>query len=534
MQGGRVIIKSLRRFFMSKLFSKVLAICALVVTIPLLVIGTALTAYYSINATIAVEIFAESSLSSSAYAKVNGKAEGFEITKSHLEKETLTETTVGYEFAGWFNGTYKEFLDAYAQAGDDIDAVEYISKDSSVELKMAEVENVVAAFKTVKFAVSYSYQEHPGDGEYITDVPTGGKTEYKFGEALPVLTTTSAAYQSRIAGWQLVVDEQATEDVYTTAEFDGEGPYVLRAKWVPKAEYTVTYSFGDLVTDPTIVDGEKYEGTSFDLRDTSVYNDRVEGGLAAGEKLVWCLEGTDTVCSHIDNIDHSVSVVLTKVNVTYSVALTEVSATDMRYTKTHNATFTKDSKDDLAQMLLEANYETKYSFWKFEGVEFGGVRYTNVNDLAAAIIATSEHAEPATAVGITAGAKKYFSSVEVISATCKGQDPEDEEGIIFNKPVYYSLDGEEFSSANNLGLDEADPSKTINAWFYKGTTRFYAEAHAGAHELLLKSVGLGTGKQLNVGNDTTINDLLDFLYGHGWIELGEVATLNGLTANFIY
>ena len=488
---------------MSKLFSKVLAICALVVTIPLLIIGTSLTCYYSINASIAVDVFVNrASVSENAYAKVNGKTTGFEITKSHLETTTLTATANGYNFEGWFNGTLETYSEALAEVAGDTDQIEFISKEDSVELKMAEVDKVLAVFSIKEYDVTYSYKRNPSDDQPITDVPTGGQSHYYYGEALPAALTTEEISHTFV-GWTLLdANNQPIDDTktYDYAEFDTEAPYVLGAIWARKSQYVVTYTFGDLY-DHDDVEVQQYEGYAVALDDASTYNEYVD--LAAGERLAWVLEGTNT---EVTSVNEAATVVLTKVNVTYRVTLTEANAEEMSYNNAKTIEFTKANTTALEAMLTAGNYETKYSFWKFEGVTFAGTKYTDATELANAIIATSAHTS--TTAAVSAEVVKYFTSVNVAEVRYGVLCEED--GMVIDT-IYYDVDQEVPASYLNFNVSS---TTTAHDWVYHGVETLYTDA-ANNNEATLVGIVVNVSNTIRITANMTINDVIEALYNGG-------------------
>jgi len=509
---------------MSKLFSKVLAICALVVTIPLLIIGTSLTCYYSINASIAVDVFVNrASVSENAYAKVNGKTTGFEITKSHLETTTLTATANGYNFEGWFNGTLETYSEALAEVAGDTEQIDFISKENAVELKMADIDNVLAVFSIKEYDVTYSYKRNPSDDQPITDVPTGGQSHYYFGDNLPPRLTTEEISHTFI-GWTLLDENNAPIDetkTYNRAEFDTEAPYKLGAIWAPNPKYVVTYTFGDLCVHDD-VEVQQYEGYEVALDDASTYNEYVD--LAAGERLAWVLEGTNT---EVTSVNEAATVVLTKVNVTYRATLTEANAEEMSYNNAKTIEFTKANTTALAAMLTAGNYTTKYSFWKFEGVTFAGTKYTDATELANAIIATSAHTS--TTAAVSAEVVKYFTSVNVADVRYKVYiDAGD--GTLMEDPtshVYYGVNQE--VPVAYLNFDETSTT-LAHDWIYKDVTTLYTDA-ANNTEATLIGIVVDTNHTIEITANMTINDVIEALYDGG--NVSATFNINTLVVAFL-
>lgn len=140
---------------MSRKISNILVICAMVVVFPLLVIGSAFAAYYSINATVNVGIYAGlySSQSASASVVYNSKAntETFEVTGSHAKVITLKANATGYTFKGWFNGTKETYLEA--ELADD---VKFFNTEKELTVKISDHENILAVYEIIPFTITYN------------------------------------------------------------------------------------------------------------------------------------------------------------------------------------------------------------------------------------------------------------------------------------------------------------------------------------------------------------------------------------------
>ena len=191
---------------MSRKISNILVICALVVIFPLLVIGSAFAAYYSINASVTVGIYTDytaKSVSASVVYNLKANTEEFEIAGSHAKVITLKANSTGYNFIGWFNGNATKYDEAVGA-----DEVEYFSKDKELNVKISDYENILAVYEIVPFTITYNVN---GTEETQT---VKGSTKLKSA----VVAATQAELGDAATGkkWAWVDDE--TGDVITTAE----------------------------------------------------------------------------------------------------------------------------------------------------------------------------------------------------------------------------------------------------------------------------------------------------------------------------
>ncbi len=213
---------------MSRKISNILVICAMVVVFPLLIIGSAFAAYYSINATVNVGIYAGEEVSQSASASVvyNSKAntETFEISGSHAKVITLKANATGYEFKGWFNGTKETYLEA--ELADD---VKYFNTEKELTVKISEHENILAVYEIIPFTITYNVNGT------TTSQTTKGTTTLKDASQAAQDAGLGAAATGKKWAW---VDEDG--NVITTAEAD-----ITVTLSQVAVEYTITVAGGE-------------------------------------------------------------------------------------------------------------------------------------------------------------------------------------------------------------------------------------------------------------------------------------------------
>lgn len=217
---------------MSRKISNILVICALVVIFPLLVIGSAFAAYYSINSTVTVGIYTDyiaNSVSASVVYNARANKEEFEISGSHAKVITLKANSTGYTFKGWFDGNASKYEEAVAA-----EEVKYFNTEKELNVKLADHENILAVYEIVPFTI-----------EYIV----GGETQTKQAKgSTPLKNATNAATAAGLGNadagkkWAWV-DEEG--NVVTTAE----------------GNVSVTLSQVDIVYTINVAGGEGIEYT---------------------------------------------------------------------------------------------------------------------------------------------------------------------------------------------------------------------------------------------------------------------------------
>ncbi len=213
---------------MSRKISNILVICAMVVVFPLLIIGSAFAAYYSINASVNVSIYKGlySSQSASASVVYNSKAntETFEISGSHAKVITLKANATGYEFKGWFNGTEQSYKEAEIA-----NEVKYFNTEKELNVKLSDYENILAVYEIIPFTITYNV-----NGTTTSQTTKGTTTLQNPAQAAQDAGLGNAATGKKWA-W---VDENG--NVITTAEAD-----ITVTLDQVAVEYTITVAGGE-------------------------------------------------------------------------------------------------------------------------------------------------------------------------------------------------------------------------------------------------------------------------------------------------
>ena len=269
---------------MSNKLAKVLLICALVVCIPMFIAGTVLAVYYSRNASFDVAVYIDNAgrqygdtqtptITSTARTFTSNADDEtaqydlYTVTNCHVEDIQISFNATGYDFAGWFEGTYDEYITALeVNAGE----VDYITNNAVLTTTTAEHEHLTAVFNVVRYNVDFSFADpefvpsEPSEGEepqtppvYTDPIPDDGITDYTFeyNQELPTLANTT---NYLFMGWTIEGDE--TNTVYTRANFPVETrDVVLNAVWDDVDLHTFTVNYVDIdgssnLTSNTLID----------------------------------------------------------------------------------------------------------------------------------------------------------------------------------------------------------------------------------------------------------------------------------------
>lgn len=386
---------------MSRSLSKILAVCALVAIIPLMVAGTALACYYSVSATMIIEVYKNAvSPSSEADAQVayKGKQDtSFEITTGHKKSITLQAMGQGYDFEGWFKGTVDEYTTQVA-----IGQVEFVSDEVEATFAMSDYENLVAVFSLIDYdAVTYEYIVDPAAQTISTKVPVtnAADADYVYGDVLPTLAQPDGW---RFMGWKIKGSTTDTE-VYTTATFQQRENVVLEAVWEEVDPITITYYLADGSVYQTVTDA--YPGKEHTLLALPA--------ATAGYVNAWTVNGLEVTDKISPEDDTTVTLVSTAIN--YRAVLAQNDG--LEYVAIKKATFTDVNVEQLEELFKADNYEVKYSFQTVKTsagavvVTFNSTDYTTATALKDAILA-AKPAGSATDIEISITVESALTTVE--------------------------------------------------------------------------------------------------------------------------
>lgn len=354
---------------MSKTLSKVLMICAMVVVFPLMIVGTVFASYYSIDATLALDLCTNSVAPlTGSYAKilVNGKeySEKTTFTYGHLKDVTLVAAAEGYDFVGWFMGNSQDY-NAAKLAGD----VDYISTKNALTFEMREHDKVTAIFEEREYTLSYNFETTTEDGKAVLNVPTTADQNLVWGSKLPELQ--SEGYKYKFAGWKI---KDGDDTIYTHATFDTKTAE-LEAVWNEQKKFRISYVNNGIEVDyDEIFEGEPYQTKS--LADVMGENSITEEN---GYTYSW--DHAQTTFTD----DTTFSIVKTAIE--YSV---KVNHTAELAANAETATFSLENVEGLKALLAAANWTARYDFRAYMGIVYNGTTYTaeNAQEFVNTVVAT--------------------------------------------------------------------------------------------------------------------------------------------------
>ncbi len=535
---------------MSRTLSKILVICALVVLIPLTMVGTAFAAYYSVDAIVNITIYTIDSAdpgSTDALAAVryNGQditSNKFQISQSHLDSITLEARNVGYDFVGWFEGEeYTDEMQDQAKLGD----------GNKLTIKMEDGKSYVAVFKVIKYNLSWHYMEDPdvnmSQGTTVSVDPSSqqaGPTEYVYGQQLKELDDSNAKQYkiSADGGWCLYEGEEVNKNAhYSRAEFknelggdfaEGERDLTLTYDWIGKDMFTINYyryedrnnmnkvaiatdefvketassyvyatKFASLVADGKVAEAErgyKWEGfkratnpDSYDLTDVTFDDFTTE--------------------TFVDKVDIYVGSTLINYTANLSVdAGAEYNGTEITFTVND----VENAQSKLAPFFNEGNYTKDYFFYEFSGIKVASgnvLTQDEVEDLKTALnafIDEHEHEEETLA----------FTAVFETNYTVAVAGNQVKYGVEIDDPVYTD-GGSELEGSFYLEKDGVDSKTTLGIFLKINDAHYYdATPSNSRHEVVFNEIAFGGFATIeNLTKDTTVADFL--------VKVNDVASL---------
>lgn len=526
---------------MSRTLSKVLIICALVVVLPLMIAGTAMAAYYSINATVSIEIFVDKTIDGAtaevSYKNNVGKVDkALKITDGHLKKVTFKTYAVGYDFVGWYAGTYEAYAKELEQ-GKTMETIKYAVETPEANVEMTEFQNLVAVFKAKRFTVSYKYFQKPNGlgGVEVNEVPTSknglivdGKEapetapeptqteEFVFGDALHTLEYEGHP-EYTFDGWYLGDD---TTTKYTTANFADSENIVLTGKWIDSKRINLTYldaNGNELEKVTTESRNPVYANRKYTLKTVEDFKTELEAAgyeFKAGYTYGWQDVSTSSIVTEI-NSENDVVVQISRSAITYKAKIDFAdSGLSLDNQIAQELTFSVDTKNALNIWNVKENWKGAHAFWSFDHLTYNDAKVENLETLLGQVI----DANPNETTEITLKAVKAVAIDKVKISVDFASDPDGvagSEGYVGDvykgssklEPRVVTL--ENFDVLLNVAFDlmtGEGENKTL-ANFYKSADNTTGEIYL--EKLLFSDNDSAT---TNVVDGMDINALIDFLY----------------------
>jgi len=521
---------------MSRTLSKILVTCAMIAVFPLIIVGTAFAAYFSIDASVNVGVYTNQlSPAADAYAQVlyNGKANSDKILikQGHTNTIELKATAKGYDFKGWFAGDKESYAAAH-QAG----TVKFAMEDDVVTVGMTDYQKLLAVFEIQENEVSYAYKATPDATENTLTTPETDDSDattriYYYGENLPILVAPTAQYS--FGGWKVVGDE--TNTIYTQATFSGLKDITLEAVWNENLEIKVNYYNNKNDEEPLWTEIDiVYQNQEYTLKDLETV--KADFVKEAGYAYSWVDEDGNSITKIKSEKD--VNVYLAKTAINYSAVLT-INESYKEFINTNIATdvsFTAENMSALEAWLNVENWTTKYSFHKFAGIKVGETTYTDFNTFKAAAesIITNNPNGTETALSAEVVLKKNFTKVEVTEKVsyklAHAQNPNIAIDNIYTEAgsVKDEITGEnEVNSIDNiLELIHMDE----NSKFYDADKN--AETRNPVELSRVRVTINGTQKVYRISANMTVNDLIELIVQDYTLDGVDILTISTVEVIF--
>lgn len=222
---------------MSKYLIKILSICAFVILLPLVVVGGALCVTEAIGITLTVKAAGiEGGVNTESHVAIYIDGHKQDNNTIKIKKNTTVKVEyegVGYDFLGWYQGSYNEV--APKIANNKAKTIDGNEKKTTCEF-IVRGNTTLTAVRNVK-TYTVSYEGKMADGTKDIDLPT---ENLLYGQDLAVLADQEGTCQ--LKGWYVKGTEEQEGAVTTqVATFDQSGEYVLVPYWVDQAaiQYTL-------------------------------------------------------------------------------------------------------------------------------------------------------------------------------------------------------------------------------------------------------------------------------------------------------
>ena len=223
---------------MSKQLAKLLSICALVVLLPFIVIGTALTFTEAIGVTISI---AQAGLNGAyvdagqvgLYVDGQKQADTIEVKKNKTVE--LSFQGEGYYFYGWYEGDA-----GLIQKGSDEGR---ISKEEKINYVVTANKTVTAVRDVQKYNISYEGTKFDG-----TALDTTSQEGVEYGAHLPELEGNTQLFR----GWKI---KGSTSEPLFVAQFEADEPVeeiTLEPVWKTDFSIPVAFNINDDSAENTV------------------------------------------------------------------------------------------------------------------------------------------------------------------------------------------------------------------------------------------------------------------------------------------
>ena len=226
---------------MSKYLIKILSICAFVVLLPLIILGSALCVTEATVCTLTIADGGNNGNGSGMTSNVaiyidNELVEGKSVTVQKHTEITVTWEGTGYDFAGWYNGNYQEI---------NFESAKPLETETSYTFYLRGNTTLTAVRDVMHYTINYAGTLSDGTTEVSTVIDPTTK-EYDYGQ--PLETLEDGADGATFDGWYVegLADAIGTK----VANFAASGEYTVVPAW--SNQMIITYKAGKEAGSATI------------------------------------------------------------------------------------------------------------------------------------------------------------------------------------------------------------------------------------------------------------------------------------------
>ncbi len=532
---------------MSRTLSKILVICALVVVIPLMVVGITLAAYYSIDNKIKVTTYVIDNMyahNDQDLPDENGEEffAGFSYAgKNHISKDinaghskTISISAEynenAYKFEGWFKGTLAEYQTASTQGNAEL------VKENTLSVNMSEEGSYLAVYSVYKFNITYTYYENPESQSGSPKTETVNDVIY--GSVLKDLSSTYSGqlYRFNPNGWKF----ESTEDRFIRATFNQEGGDVaLSDPWQEASKVNLNYFVNK---DKKVYTEEILKGKDHTLMSVEAINaiitDDIE--LDNGYTYFWeDAEGNKIAENKVNTDEAELNVYLNKEAIEYTATLEIPEWMTFSGNKEVNFTVESDYTQVFAEWVDSDKYTNTngYTFWHIYSIfNYNGTDYKyNKNDDAAqtlgALITTvaAESPRETKSVALKIKEEKNFTKLTVEgTVTARATTDPDPDAAYFDLEIYKGNSKFNWSLSESYNTEELTLAQLLQ---YEDSSSFKGveEGSRTQHNVELKSIKVvvnGSTKTIDINSDLLNKKLVDFVAELiKTVEINETETL---------
>lgn len=343
---------------MSKHLVKILSICALVILLPLTIVGISLFVTEPVACTLTIE--ENESKGTYASSDISIRVDGEELEEKSAKIKKHTEVTVvftgeGYNFKGWFDGKADEIQPTDEPLSED--------GETTYTFILRKSTTLTAVREVIKYNVTYSGTLDDKTTP-VSDQIAETTQEIEYGARLASLTPTVAG--TTFGGWYQVASEGEIVDATGTmvAKFEGEN-IVLKPVWPD--QMVVTYKNGD----STILVQRVAEENASSYTLLSAESELVQNALSKGKEFVgWYedLEGEKVTSIIYDPQNLMITLYMKEQAINYTLNAQYHAVSENKVAMTYNV-----DNGFSAVEYENDNYRTGYTF---KGYDFGGTLYT--------------------------------------------------------------------------------------------------------------------------------------------------------------